>query len=111
MGVDIAFYIEVRNQENWVRLHFKPPFETKEDINHIGTPTATSAGIITFPISLMRQQAISGVAPRTESAKKSQSTLKTTTHMGPFCLMTWSSIVTSWIRNCSPASPMRGYTR
>ena len=47
-------------------------------INHIGTPTATSAGIITFPISLMRQQAISGVAPRTESAKKSQSTLKTT---------------------------------
>ena len=33
MGVDIAFYIEVRNQENWVRLHFKPPFETKEDLN------------------------------------------------------------------------------
>lgn len=31
MGVDIAFYIEVRNQENWVRLHFKPPFETKEE--------------------------------------------------------------------------------
>ena len=33
MGVDIAFYIEVRNQENWVQLHFKPPFETKEDSN------------------------------------------------------------------------------
>ena len=31
MGVDIAFYIEVRNQENWVRLHFKPSFATKVD--------------------------------------------------------------------------------
>ncbi len=31
MGVDIAFYIEVRNQENWVRLHFKPPFKTEEE--------------------------------------------------------------------------------
>ena len=31
MGVDIAFYIEVRNPENWVRLHFKPPFKTKEE--------------------------------------------------------------------------------
>lgn len=60
MGVDIAFYIEVPNQENWVRLHFKPPFETKGlSINHIGILTATSAGITTLPISLMRQQAIS----------------------------------------------------
>ena len=33
MGVDIAFYIDVQNQDNWVRLHFKPPFETKEDLN------------------------------------------------------------------------------
>ena len=33
MGVDIAFYIEVRNQENWVRLHFRPPFATKEEPN------------------------------------------------------------------------------
>ena len=33
MGVDIAFYIEVQKQENWVRLHFKPQFETKEDLN------------------------------------------------------------------------------
>ena len=32
MGVDIAFYIDVQNQDNWVRLHFKPPFETKEDL-------------------------------------------------------------------------------
>ena len=75
MGVDISFYIEVRNQESWVRLHFKPPLKRKRiSINHIGILTATSAGITTLPISLMRQQAISRVAPRSESVRKSQST-------------------------------------
>lgn len=31
MGIDIDFHVEVRNQEEWVRLHFIPPFVTEAE--------------------------------------------------------------------------------
>ena len=90
MGVDIAFYIEVRNQENWVRLHFKPPFETKEDLNQSYWDTDCYFCRY-YHFSHFIDEAASHIrgGPKDRICKESQSTLKTTTHTGPSCLLIW----------------------